>query len=85
MIGTALAAPRRGDGTSKTNPWSLAPSAAPRRITSSQVSHDPHGVGPPAQLVSVPPSVACDPVSSPPAKKQRGRAAPEPVEDARRS
>ena len=39
----------------------------PAQATSSHVSHEPHGVGPPAQLTIVPPSVACDPVNLPPA------------------
>ena len=54
MIGLPLAPPAAG--TSKTYPWSFPPTRLVRRTVSSQVSHDPQPVGPPAQFTAVPES-----------------------------
>ena len=55
-IGRPLAPPVAG--TSNTKPWSFAPMRLERRTVSSQVSHDPQPVGPPAQFTAVPESSA---------------------------
>src|SRR5262245_14183351 len=48
--GVTWTKPSADDGASYTKPWGLPWTST----VSSQVSHEPHGVGPPAQLVLVP-------------------------------
>src|SRR5262245_14352638 len=53
-------------GTSKMYPWLFVRSPFPTpSVVSSHVSHDPHGVGPPAQLRTVPLMLAHDLMNSP--------------------
>ena len=55
LIGTGTCFEGSSANTSKTYPWSLSSPPVPALASlSSQVSQEPHGVGPPAQLLIVP-------------------------------